>query len=144
MTSASNPSSIPVGGTTPSTSHSPQNPPGWNTQRRLCIPCHINRIGTWNVEGLRGDSIIKLDELIQCMGDRGIDALCMQETHLNGAEYYMKNDFKIVLSGSLDVETRTYASVGFLVSPKILKSTVAFKAFSDRLATLRIKVKGGM
>eukprot|EP00959_Pyramimonas_sp_CCMP1952_P021148 446011-Pyramimonas_sp.AAC.1 len=56
---------------------------------------------------------------------------CTQETHLHGAEYYMKNDFKIFLSGSLDVETRTYAGAGFLVKPKILKSTVAFKARSD-------------
>eukprot|EP00959_Pyramimonas_sp_CCMP1952_P098442 2058048-Pyramimonas_sp.AAC.1 len=65
------------------------------------------------------------------MVERSLDVLCVQETHLHGAEYYMRDGFKIFLSGSLNVDARTYAGVGFLVSPNILAATVAFKACSD-------------
>ena len=40
--------------------------------------------------------------------------------------------------------TRSFAGVGFIVSPRVLSAVVCFKSVSDRLAILRVKVSGGM
>ena len=101
-------------------------------------------MATWKVEGLRGDSLVKLEELLHTMRNNSIDILCGQETHLHGAEYSSKNDHKLFFSGSLDVQNRTYAGVGFLVGPSVVNSVIAFKACDDRIATLRVKISGGV
>ena len=116
----------------------------WGRPRRVCKPCSLQRLGTWNIQGLRGDSAVKIDELLLMMSQREMDVLCIQETHLNGAECYTREGYAVFLSGCRDSAERSYAGVGFIVSPRIRSAVVAFKACDDRIATLRLKIHGGM
>ena len=111
----------------------------------MCRPLQKQTFATWNVEGLRGDSIVKLVELTEMMKRRCISVLCIHETHLHGAEYYKDDSgFLICLSGELDDKTRSDAGVGFIVSPWACSAIVAFRACSSRSASLRINVLGGV
>eukprot|EP00959_Pyramimonas_sp_CCMP1952_P031902 669383-Pyramimonas_sp.AAC.1 len=93
----------------------------WHRHRRLCTPGRVRHVATWNVDGFRGDSLVKLEELLHAMRNNSIDILCGQKTHLHGAEYYSKHNYKLFFSGSLDVQNRTCAGVGFLVGPSVVK-----------------------
>ena len=78
---------------------------------------------TWNVEGL---SEVKLEELERIMREKGIDVLCMQETHIAGADSYISDAGSlIILSGGVLGE-REYAGVGFIVSPFIRRFVIGF------------------
>ena len=79
------------------------------------------------------------------MRDNGICILCIQETHLETNEYFVDDGFCIFFSGCTPPNGgRSYAGVGFIISPWMVKSVVCFQAISDRLATLRVKVRGGI
>ena len=52
--------------------------------RKYCYPASIDRVCTWNVEGMRGDSSVKFAVLRLFMRKHGIGILCLQETHLFG------------------------------------------------------------
>ena len=112
--------------------------------RKLCTPICPERIASWNVEGLRGPSQTKISELCIFMRREGINILCMQETHLSGAFYFEVDGFMVFNSGNNDESERSYAGVGFIVAPWAKSSIVAFKSISDRIASLRVKVTGGM
>ena len=112
--------------------------------RKVCRPAHFNRIATWNVEGLRGESSVKLEELRAFMLFRGVGILCLQETHLTGASYYKDDGFLFFMSGSTSDTARTFAGVGFIVAPWAASSIISFKAISDRVGSLRVKVTGGI
>ena len=112
--------------------------------RRGCLPARFNRIATWNVEGLRGASSVKLEEIREFMRLRRVGILCLQETHLTGAEYYEDGGFMFFVSGATSGEARTFAGVGFFVAPWAAGSIVSFKAVSERVASLRVKVTGGI
>ena len=43
--------------------------------RKMCVPVQLERIGTWNVEGLLGASRTKLFELYLIMKEQGISIL---------------------------------------------------------------------
>ena len=45
--------------------------------RKHCTPTAIDRVATWNVEGLLGDSMVKLVELRSYMLKNGISILCI-------------------------------------------------------------------
>ena len=78
------------------------------------------------------------------MNSSKIDILCIQETHLRGAEYYELEGFLVALSGgSPDISGRSHAGVGFIVSPHVTRSVISFSAIDDRVAALKIKVPGG-
>ena len=74
-----------------------------------------NRVFFCRVQGLRGDSAVKIDELLLTMSEREIDILCIQETHLNGAECCTREGYAICLSGCRDSDERSYAGVEFIV-----------------------------
>ena len=112
--------------------------------RKICAPVQLERIGTWNVEGLLGASRTKLFELYLIMKQQGISVLCIQETHLLDAEYFEEEGFSEFLSGACRDGPRSYAGVGFLVVPWVIKSIISFKAISDRIASLKVKVSGGI
>eukprot|EP00959_Pyramimonas_sp_CCMP1952_P402315 8430936-Pyramimonas_sp.AAC.1 len=136
FSSAIAPSSIPP---------TPQSRSSWGRPRTACLPTSTIRLGSWNVEGLRGDSQVKFTELFGTMRKQNIDILCIQETHLHGTDYYKHEEgFLVCLSGELDANKRSDAGVGFIVAPWAEKSAVAFHASSPRLASLRIKIVGGM
>ena len=107
--------------------------------RRLCKLVQLERIGTWNVEGLLGPSRIKLAELHLVMMAEGISILCIQETHLQEAEHFEEDGFSVFLSGACKDGCRSYAGVGFIVAPWAIQSIVSFKAIDDRMASLRVK-----
>lgn len=114
----------------------------WGRLKSNCYPLRTKRFATWNVEGMRGDSSIKLQELFLYMTNENIDVLCIQETHLNGAEYYEMDGFMVYLSGSRK-DDRNYTGVGFIVAPWTKTAVITFHAVTERIGSLRLKVHGG-
>ena len=112
--------------------------------RSLCRPLQLQRIAIWNVEGLLGPSISKLAELRLIMKEQGISILCLQETHVLDVEYFEEEGFTVFLSGAAKDGPRSYAGVGFMVAPWAIKSVFSFKAVNERIASLRVKVTGGV
>ena len=112
----------------------------WFKPRRESEPLGTQYLGTWNVEGLRGDSRIKLTEITRTMITQRIDILAIQETQLHDSEYFEHEGFMVCMSGEPDKEKRSVAGVGFLVAPWARSATVAFRAISSRLASLRVRV----
>ena len=84
--------------------------------RKNCYPVRFNRIATWNVEGLRGNSTVKLQELREFMSLRGIGILCLQETHLPNATIFEEDRFQFFLSGTINDDSRTFAGVHSLLN----------------------------
>ena len=112
--------------------------------RKYCIPICLEKIASWNVEGLRGEASTKLFELRHFMNTNGISILCLQETHLHGVHYYTEDGFTLFLFGIAEGSGRSYAGVGFLVAPWAIKSIISFRGINDRLASLRVKQSGGI
>ena len=112
--------------------------------RKYCYPASIDRICTWNVEGMGKDSV-KFAELRLFMTKHGIGILCLQETHLFGAHLVEEDGFSVFLSGAcVDHVGQSYAGVGFMVAPWAMRAVVSFRAINERLAALRVKVSGGV
>ena len=78
------------------------------------------------------------------MRQHGICLLCLQETHLDDAEHFEYEGFKIFLSGEALREGRSFSGVGFIVAPWVVQAVVSFHAINDRLAKIRFKVFGGI
>ena len=83
-----------------------------------------------------------MHELERWMLKLSIDILCIQETHTIGSAYLIHDDFLIILSGG-EGQQRSYAGVGFIVSPRVRHAVSGFLQHSDRLASLRVRVPGG-
>ena len=103
-------------------------------------PSSCKIAATWNVEGLLTES--KLEQLIQHMLTHSIDLLCLQETHQQGSEYYVSGGFLVINSGN-DNDVREPAGVGFIVAPGLRHAVMGFMQFSQRLASITLRVKGG-
>jgi exonuclease III len=71
-------------------------------------------------------------------------SLCIQETQLHGAYYEEELGFLICLSGELDAERLSNAGVGFIIAPWARASLVAFRTYSPRLASVRLRVQHGV
>ena len=76
------------------------------------------------------------------MVQHNISILCLQETWARKAEYFADDVFKVVLSGK-DASGRTWSGVGFAVAPWCSRSIARFLQYSDRLASLKMKINGG-
>ena len=100
-------------------------------------------IGTLTLT-LASTSQVKVAELRVFMKENGISILCIQETHVIHTDHYIEDGFSIFLSGAGENVSRSYAGVGFIVAPWAIAAVVSFKAISDRLANLRVKVTGGV
>ena len=96
-------------------------------------------MATWNVEGLSDTKVV---ELIEFMRRRDIGVLCIQETHICSSPYYSVDGFLVILSGSASAQ-RESAGVGFILSPLAQKSLVGFLQKTNRLACLKLRVRGG-
>ena len=110
--------------------------------QRTCFPSTRNRTATWDVEGLQDKDGTKLDELTYWMANRGVGILCLQETHEVGSAYFTHKGFLVILSGA-EGNVRSWAGVGFIVSPHLKDSVQSFLQYTDRLASLRLRVPGG-
>ena len=72
-----------------------------------------------------------------------ISILCLQETRASKADYYYsENGFRVILSGTEEVQ-RSWTGVGFIVAPRVAHLVEGFLQFSDRLASLKIRGRGG-
>ena len=71
------------------------------------------------------------------------DIICVQETRIAKSMTFVEDGFLIVLSGS-DSEERSWAGVGFIISPRCRRRVKAYQQVSDRLAYLKIRVAGGV
>ena len=92
--------------------------------------------------GYKDGFSMKLEELTRWMLYANVGILCMQETHAKQSAHFLYNDFLVILSGS-EGASPSYAGVGFLVAPHLRRSVVGLLQFSDRLASLRVRVSGG-
>ena len=110
--------------------------------RTTCKPVQLDRIATWNIEGMAGTSQVKFAELRVFMKENGISILCIQETHVIHTDHYIEDGFSIFLSGAGENVSRSYAGVGFIVAPWAIAAVVNFKLISDKLANLQVKVIG--
>ena len=72
-----------------------------------------------------------------------IDILCLQETWVPEAEYFNSDGYKVILSGSGDSSRRSWSGVGFMVPPWCVSKVHGFLQYSDRMASLKLKVTGG-
>ena len=116
----------------------------WGRSRKICSPIENSRIATWNVEGMSSASSTKWEELCSHMRQHEISLMCLQETHLFGAEVLEYKGFNFFMSGESVREGRSFSGVGFVVAPWALRAVVSFLAISDQLARLRLKVPGGV
>ena len=110
--------------------------------RNFAVPslCDALVICTWNVRCLTD---LKLFELVLHMKRYDIDILCIQETHLSNSEVKDEQGYTVILSGA-DVDSRSWAGVGFIIAPRCRHMVKSYKQVSDRLCTLRMKVVGGI
>ena len=121
-----------------------QNGTSWGRSRRQCKCLRSRRLATWNIEGLCGSSIVKQVELMQFMQQRDVDILCIQETHLCGAEYKFIDGLLWFFSGiPAEEPSRNHSGVGFVVAPWAVSAVISFNAHSERLASLKLRVSSG-
>ena len=101
--------------------------------------------GTWNVKGI---TEVKIHSICEYMYKYGLDFVCLQETHAPKADYYSyafgpsKAQFLVILSGADGAEGRR-AGVGFIVAPWTAHLIHGFLQWNERLAILKLKIKGG-
>ena len=92
---------------------------------------------------------MKLIELQQVMSMYGLGILCIQETHRLGIERYVSAEgYLVILSGSdIDAEQQQqqqeWAGVGFIIAPWAISAVIGYCAETSRLASIRVKVRGG-
>jgi exonuclease III len=117
---------------------------GSYTSPHRCRPHAIQRVATWNVEGLSVETGTKLLEIQRWMRIYEISIICIQETHCKGSSYFVDNGFLVVLSGVEDMgSARSYAGVGFVVAPWARHAVEGFTQYDDRLASIRVRIYGG-
>ena len=79
------------------------------------------------------------------MEKHNISILCMQETHVSESQHFVQDGYLVILSGALAATPGyLYSGVGFMIAPSAVHSVISFKLLGDRLATIRIKVSGGI
>ena len=95
---------------------------------------------SWNVRGLTD---LKVFEIICNLQRYDIDILCIQETHISSTSVREEQGYLIILSGS-DTETRSWAGVGIIISPRCRRRIKSYEQVSDRLCSVKLRVKGGV
>ena len=63
------------------------------------FPGSLTKIATWNIEGMHLHSPAKLFQIIQHMYIFEIGILCIQETHICGAQYFHFEGYLVINSG---------------------------------------------
>ena len=72
-----------------------------------------------------------------------IDLICLQESHRPKSDYYVTDAGYLVILSRAAGSCKEYAGVGFVVAPWIRRSVVGFCQYSNRLASLKLRVPGG-
>ena len=109
------------------------------------MPAHtiVQRIGSWNIEGLPEGNLTKLHQIIHYMQNGNLAVLCLQETHRPRSEYFLiEKGYLLILSGG-PMTQKENAGVGFLVAPWALYAMKTFWQFNNRMAAITIRVRGG-
>ena len=93
------------------------------------------------MEGLTDAKVIEIQLLMERL-DIGI--LCLQETHRKRSDYYITaRGYLLFLSGTDADNQAEHAGVGFLISPQLRRSVVGFTQATPRMASLKLRTKGG-
>ena len=105
------------------------------------LPAHPDLgVVSWNVEGLTDE---KLETLQVYMVQMNVGIIALQETHTCNSEYYVTHrGYLVVLSGPVG-DRHDSAGVGFIVAPWLRQSVVGFCQASSRMASLKLRIKGG-
>ena len=77
------------------------------------------------------------------MRDNNIHIMCIQETRKKLSDTFSAHGYTIYLSGGSSMSSREWAGVGFILSPRASKYVIGFTPFSNRIASLRLRVAGG-
>ena len=86
---------------------------------------------------------IKIFQLCCIMRKRKLAFICLQETRIcTSGGRIVENDHLLITSGNDDGK-RTCAGVGFLVAPWVRRSVFSFKAISDRICYIKLRIYGG-
>lgn len=120
------PSACGDGGRHPSRSAKPG-----GTRRAEC------RIGTWNVRGGLRD---KMNELIDLMNERCLDALCVTETKRKGSDTADLPGGMMALWSGVDQDSRASAGVGVMLSSRLASGVRDYGLAGPRLLWVRIKL----
>ena len=73
-----------------------------------------------------------------------IDVMCIQESQQPNSDHYTREDgYKVILSGTAK-ENKERAGVGFIIARALKNKIVGFCQFSDRIASLKFKTRGGI
>ena len=79
------------------------------------------------------------------MKQANIAVLVIQETRLRGIHDFSICGYSIMLSGSvLEVAGRNWSGVGFIIAPEVQLTVIGFRAISNRIAELSLRVPKGM
>ena len=62
---------------------------------------------------------MRLIELQNIMIEKGLSFLCLKETHIVGAYYYISKEGFLIILSSGPVGVRESAGVGFIVAPLV-------------------------
>ena len=95
---------------------------------------------SWNVEGLTEDKLLTLQTY---MLKYNIDLICLQESHRTKSDYYVTDAGCFVILSGAAGSCKEYAGVGLVVAPWTRRSVVGFCQYSNRLASLKLRVPGG-
>ena len=77
------------------------------------------------------------------MRARGLAFICLQETRTPVSGSRIIEDGFVLITSGADDGKRTYAGVGFLIAPWVRQSIFTFKAVSERICYLKLRVYGG-
>ncbi|KAJ0183431.1 hypothetical protein K1T71_001407 [Dendrolimus kikuchii] len=95
------------------------------------------RIGTWNVRGGMKD---KMDEMIDIMNERSLDALCLTETKRKGCDVDDLPGGMLALWSGVDLDERASGGVGVLLSSRFVSGVKAYCLVNPRLLWVRLKL----
>ena len=107
---------------------------------RLQVSSRQLTIGTWNVEGLSDSKLILLQVY---MDYYGISILCLQEVRKSLSDYRITDEGFLFISSGGNGDGSEFAGVGFLIHPSIRASIINFCQYSNRIASLKLRVQGG-
>ena len=98
------------------------------------------KVASWNVEGLTDSKLMQLEMIME---ERGISLLCIQETKRSMSDVWATaGGYFVILSGS-NGSGKERAGVGFIIAPSLRTAIVSFRQENDRMAALKLRVRGG-
>lgn len=97
-------------------------------------------VASWNIEGFTEEKLVTIQHYME---EQNIHIVSLQETHRSGSEFYVTISGYLVIFSGNDGGSKENAGVGFIVSPRVRRSVVAFNQATSRWANLKMRVPGG-